>query len=258
MASSALGASRLRKYLQLQRYVRRFQSFAASFSEPITDYEDEALTELIYQKTVIFNRTTMLDLGMGSERLLVAVGIALKERPDEIADVLDFGGACGVHYKLAKLLFPETNFRWAVVETGAMAKRARSLETESLKFFENIKFALEWLGRVDLVNSNSALQYVADPLQTLKELLALQPKVALWERLMLSTGQTRTDQQRSMLFDHGPGAAPAGFKNRPIIQKITRLSRADFLSSHETQYKLRCKAEDAGDFSTYLFSRRMT
>jgi putative methyltransferase (TIGR04325 family) len=256
MASTAPGTARLGKYFQPLRYVRRLQSLTAALSPPITDYGAEALTELVYQKTVRFNRTTLLDLGMGSERLLLAVGIALREKSrDENTHVLDFGGACGIHYKLATLLFPDSRFRWAVVETSAMVKRAKSLETGSLKFFRDIGSATDWLGEVELVNSNSALQYVANPLQTVRELLELRPKVALWERLMLSNDQTCPDRQRSMLFDHGPGAVPAGFRNRAVVQDITRLSRADFLSSHGAKYKLRCTAEDAGDLSTFLFSR---
>src|SRR5262249_17989097 len=107
----------------------------------------------------------------------------------------------------------------------------------------------------DLLNSNSALQYVEDPLQTLRKLLKLAPRVALWERMMLLDGATRVDQQRSMLFDHGPGRVPPGFKNRPVRQQIIRLSRADFLEAHEAQYRLRCGTVESR-FSTYLFSRR--
>jgi putative methyltransferase (TIGR04325 family) len=244
------------RYLQPQRYIHRFRALMASFASPITGYDDERLTELVYQKTLAFNRTTELDLA-GSERLLLAVSMALAGRvPGEPGRVLDFGGAFGIHHKLATLLFPEVEFRWAVVETRTMLRRARSLETASLKFFEDIASATAWLDNVDLLYSNSALQYVADPLQTTLQLLATAPKVALWERLMLSDGATRADQQRKMLFDHGPGATPSGFTDRPVRQNITRLSRADFLAAHEAEYTLRCKAEDIGHFLMFLFSRR--
>ena len=245
------------KYFQLQRYVGRLRRLLAAFAKPITGYESEALTELVYQKTLAFNRITELDLGMGSERLLLALSIALGERaPGEPARVLDFGGACGVHYKIATLFFPDVEFRWAIVETPAVLQKSRSLGTASLKFYEDIASAKLWLGNVDLLNSNSALQYVEDPLRTTRQLLGLTPKVVLWERLMLSNGATHADQQRKMLFDHGPGVTPPGFKNRRVWHDITRLSRADFLAAHEPQYTLRCKAEDDGHFSTYLFSQR--
>jgi putative methyltransferase (TIGR04325 family) len=245
--------TRLGKYLQPGKYIARLQ---AALTKPITDYEADALTELVYQKTVAFNRATALDLGMGSERLLLAVAIAMAESARAApCRVLDFGGACGVHHQLAALMFPDADFRWAVVETPSMVRRARSLETGSLNFFESIKAAGAWLGSVDLVNSNSALQYVGDPLGIIRELLALRPRVVLWERLMLSTGVTHVDQQRSLLFDHGPGAVPSGIRNRPVLHKITKLSRDDFLSAHQLYYRLRCKAEEA-DYPSYLFSRR--
>jgi putative methyltransferase (TIGR04325 family) len=256
MTGLASRAMRLGKYFQPRKYLTRLQALTSRFSRPITDYEAGALTDLVYQKTVAFNRTTELDLGMGSERLLLAVGIALTEcERGEPCRVLDFGGACGVHHKLATLLFSDAQFRWAVVETSSMVRRAQSLETESLRFFESIGAARTWLGSVDLVNSNSALQYVEDPLQTIGELLELAPKIVLWERLMLSSGATHIEQQRTMLFDHGPGAVPKGFRNRPVLNKITKLSRYDFLSAHEAWYRLRCKAEET-EYPTYLFSRR--
>jgi putative methyltransferase (TIGR04325 family) len=227
---------------------------AASFSKPITGYEAEALVQLVFEKTVAFNRQTSLDLRMGSERLLLAVSLAIgAKEPQTTTRVLDFGGACGVHHKLASLLFPDARFRWAVVETGAMVQRARSLETESLKFFEDVGSAKAWLETVDLVNSNSALQYVEHPRQIVEELLDLAPGFLLWERMMLANGETHVDQQTSWLFDHGPGPVPPGFKNRLVRQKITRLSRADFLAAHKVRYRLRFSAEDT--YPTYLFSR---
>jgi putative methyltransferase (TIGR04325 family) len=257
MAGSISRAMRLSKYVQPRRYLSRIQAFTASFAQPIEDYEADTLTELVYRKTVALNGVTELDFSLGAERLLLAVGSALMEaEPDRPCLVLDFGGACGAHYKFATLMFPDARFRWAVVETPSMAKKARSLETDSLKFFDGIGPAMQWLDSVTLLNSNSALQYLDDPLQTTRQLLGLTPRVVLWERLMLSGGVTYAARQRSMLFNHGPGAVPPGFRNRPVLNKITRLSRADFLSAHhEAEYRLRCKSEES-EFSTYLFSRR--
>jgi putative methyltransferase (TIGR04325 family) len=246
----------LHKYLQPQRYVRRLKAMAASLARPITDYEAEALTDFVYQKTLAFNRATALDFDMGSERLLLAIGMAAAgNTPDAPCRVLDFGGACGAQHKLATLLFDDLPFRWAVVETPSMVRKARALETQSLKFFEDIPSAVAWLGSIDVVNSNSVLQYLKDPLQTVRQLLELSPRVVLWERLMLSDGATRADKQRTMLFNHGPGAIPAGFRNRPVINDIVRLSRADLLAVHEARYRPRAGAKNAG-YSTYLFSRR--
>jgi len=246
----------LNKYLQPQRYVRRLRALASSLARPITDYEAEALTDFVYQKTLAFNRATALDFDMGSERLLLAVGMASAgHSPGTPCRVLDFGGACGAQYKLATLLFDDLPFRWAVVETPSMVRKARALETQSLKFFEDIPSALAWLESIDLANSNSVLQYLKDPLQTVRQLLDLSPRIVLWERLMLSDGATRAGKQRTMLFNHGPGAVPAGFRNRPVVNDIIRLSRADFLAANEARYRPRATTDEAG-FSTYLFSRQ--
>src|SRR3954454_15832858 len=107
MAARATSVDGIRIHLRPGRYIRRLRSLAASFSSPITGYEEDALVEFVFQKTLVLNRLTTLNLGMGSERLLLAVSIALKERTsDEVNAVLDFGGACGIHFMLASLLFP--------------------------------------------------------------------------------------------------------------------------------------------------------
>lgn len=48
---------------------------------------------------------------------------------------------------------------WAVVETPAMTARASELATDRLRFFTDIDGAAEWLGYVDVMHSNCALQY---------------------------------------------------------------------------------------------------
>jgi hypothetical protein len=44
--------------------------------------------------------------------------------------VLDFGGACGLHYKQAQM----PDVRRAVVETPAMVTRAAEIATDKLRF----------------------------------------------------------------------------------------------------------------------------
>jgi hypothetical protein len=72
--------------------------------ETLDGYEQSELIEVIFQKTKAYEPD-------GSWPEMAGV-----------SSVLDFGGGCGLHYKLAKLQSPK--IRWAVVETPAMVARA--------------------------------------------------------------------------------------------------------------------------------------
>lgn len=51
-----------------------------------------------------------------------------------------------------------------------MVRRSSELATEQLRFFERIGEAADWLGTVDLIHSNGAIQYVPDTLETVRAL----------------------------------------------------------------------------------------
>jgi putative methyltransferase (TIGR04325 family) len=120
--------------------------------------------------------------------------------------VLDFGGACGLHYKLVSIQSPD--IRWAVVETPAMVKRAAELATDKLQFFTSIDAAADWLGPVDVMHSNGALQYT--------QLCGLGAQTMVWDRVYL--GERETEIQVSHLANNGPG--PRSDKNCAQGRKV--------------------------------------
>lgn len=83
-----------------------------------------------------------------------------------VKTVLNFGDACGIHYKLA--VREQPLIRWAVVETPAMVKQAAVLATERLRFFDNVASAADWLGSVDLIHASGALQYTPSPIDAVQ------------------------------------------------------------------------------------------
>lgn len=142
--------------------------------------------------------------------------------------VLDFGGGAGRHYKEA--VNGADGLRWAVVETPAMAARAAEFATDRFRFFSGIAEAAAWLGEVDVMHSNGALQYVPAPLATLRELCGLNARTMLWSRLFLSDrGETTT--QISRLADNGPGRL-AGVGNKNVSYNVTKIAEADFIACH--------------------------
>jgi putative methyltransferase (TIGR04325 family) len=177
----------------------------------IEGYENAELVDTIYRKTIAY-------LAPGNWPLV-----------ENVKTVLDFGGGAGVHYKTACQQSPD--IRWAVVETPAMVQRVMSLSTGKLMFFECVEDAADWLGSVDLVHSNGAIQYVPDAIATIRALCSVQPTMLAWYRVPISE-ETRREVQTSYLSDNGPG------KSLAATEKLVRYERnwiceQAFLDAHE-------------------------
>lgn len=197
----------------------------------IEGYESEELVDIIFRKTIVHE---------GNETWpLVA----------DLRTVLDFGGGAGVHYKTAQRQTPD--IRWAVVETPAMVRRAKELTTDSLRFFEQVGEAADWLGNIDLVYSNGAIQYVPDPVETIRLLCAIAPRKLVWRRVPISDGEGRREVQTSYLSDNGPGRGSA------LVEKLVRYERTwiaepAFIEAHEG-YRMAERSPDPGEHGTYQF-----
>jgi hypothetical protein len=179
-------------------------------SEVIEGYEQPELIDVILRKTRAYNPTPGEEFDVGGA-----------------STVLDFGGGAGIHYKQAR----SQTVRWAVVESPAMVERAGELETERLRFFTAISEAAEWLGQVDLMYSNGALQYVPEPLQMLDQLCALKAKRMIWKRMLLSSSSLEREVQSSLLGDNGPGSSSVA-KEKVVKYIRTRIPERDFVSAH--------------------------
>jgi hypothetical protein len=195
---------RLRIMLKLLTALRRL----VPPSEILDGYENPELVDVIFQKTKAY-------------------------RPNETyseissaASVLDFGGGCGIHYKQAN----SPHARWTIVETPAMVERAKELATDRLQFFTSISDAARWLGSIDVMHSNGALQYTLKPMATLEQLCSLRAPVMLWKPVLLSD-RVRTETQTSRLNDNGP-AKLERLKDKLVRIELTRIPVAEFIAAH--------------------------
>jgi putative methyltransferase (TIGR04325 family) len=193
-------------------------------SETLHGYEHPELVETIFRKTLAYEPTEPWPEMEG------------------VSSVLDFGGACGRHYKEAKRHSPA--IRWAVVETPAMVSKARDLATYQLKFFTDVHSAAAWLGPVEVMHSNGALQYVPDPARSVAELCAVEAKRMLWRRILLGNGERKT--QISRLSDNGPGRIPSARKK--VSYEQTSISETHFLDAHRN-YRLIARGNDWFEFA---------
>lgn len=221
---------------------------ARLFQKPPTiaeGYASAALATVIARKTAAMHDPAALDAAVpGALRLPTLLAAALAGDR-----VLDFGGAAGLHYLVARRAFPQRRFRWAVIETPVMCIAAAALAAEDLRFFPTVSAAQAWLGGVDLVHSVSALQYTAAPEHSLAELVAIAAPLMLWAKLAL--GETRAAlAQHSRLSDNGPGPLPADLVDGMVAYTVTRLRQADFMAAH-AGYDLRWH----DGTSAFLFAR---
>ncbi|WP_454628660.1 hypothetical protein [Bradyrhizobium cenepequi] len=166
-----------------------------------------------------------------------------------INSVLDFGGGAGLHYKLARKQSPD--IRWAVVETPAMARRARQLASNRLMFFSDIHEAADWLGDVELMHSNGAIQYVPDAIDTIRTLCATRPAAMVWYRVPISDGEAEAEVQTSFLSDNGPGALPTS-KDKLVKYARNWIPAQAFLTAHEG-YRIAERDSDPREHGTQQF-----
>lgn len=75
-------------------------------------------------------------------------------------------------------------------------------------FFSDIHEAADWLGDVELMHSNGAIQYVADAIETVRTLCTTRPATMVWHRVPISDAEIEPEVQTSFLSDNGPGALP--------------------------------------------------
>lgn len=222
-----VGARILDNRLPLPNLFRRIARRLFPPSETIEGYEHPEVVETVFRKTLAYR----------TERVWPEIQGA--------STVLDFGGGCGLHYKEAQ----SETVKWAVVDTPAMVKQASELATDRLRFFSSIPEAKKWLGHVDVIHSDGALQFTDEPHRTVEQLCALKAPTMLWYRMYLSKKETEKVMQTSHLVDNGPGRASLGIKNKAVKYPYTRIPEADFLSMHEKNYDLETRGEDWFRFS---------
>jgi len=193
--------------------VRRIRRRLFPPGQAIEGYENEELVDTIFRKTAAYDPK--------GDWALVS----------DIKTVLDFGGGAGLHYKLARRQNP--HIRWAVVETQAMVRRARELATDRLKFFSDVDLAADWLKDVELMHSNGAIQYVANPIEIVRSLCAVRPATMMWRRVPTSDGAVEEREvQTSFLSDNGPGSLPTA-NDKLVRYERHRIPERPFLSAHQ-------------------------
>jgi putative methyltransferase (TIGR04325 family) len=149
---------------------------------------------------------------------------------NQALSVIDLGGGAGYHYFLLNQIFkPKIEINWCVVETEVMIESAREFESEKLRFSSNLKDAYSILNqKCDLVLLSSALQYLPNPAEYLKQIFELRPNFIYLSRTPFTEGRAFEYMQQSKLADNGPGSLPDGYKDMDVSYKAKILARSEF------------------------------
>lgn len=185
--------------------------------------------------SVVFEKTKALKV----ERLSSTNAFLIASLGD--ATVLDFGGACGADYFIARAVTGKPR-KWTVVETPAMVAKAKILETDELRFSTELEPA-------ELIYTSGALQCVDRPFDYLEKLLNLGAKTIVFNRLGLSKGEDVFTIHRSKLSWNGPGPMPPGIEDRWVTYPFIFPSKARFMSMVQERYDIVFTfADDSGIF----------
>ena len=213
-------------------------------------YENHEVVEVVTQKTLYYrDELSQRDkpTPINATNAYSLIGLLLSIAREERIQVLDFGGAAGAHYFLARSIVPKsTKLNWVVVETPAMAESASALlETEELHFTAELEDAGRWLGQIDLLHTSGTLQCVPDPYEKLQQLINIKAQYMLLSRLGLTQGDHDVITiHKSQLSWNGPGPLPPGILDREVSYPFTFPQESMFRSMLNKSYEEMAVFED--------------
>jgi len=225
-----------------KRSRKQYDSYENALAVCKGGYEEDDLASVVYEKTRLYRDSLLEQHPLVAEIncLSTLVGLSLAGRGNEL-NVLDFGGACGAHYFLSKIVFGERlNLRWHVVETPKMVSKAIELQDGQLEFFDDLQKARRGLNRIDLVFSSGALQYVPRPYNCLEQLIECRADKIFATRVGLSTlPQELVVVQTSHLSANGPGPMPQGMRDGVVKYPVTFARKDKFEEILSKNYSIR-------------------
>ena len=203
-----------------------YNTYAEALKDCQDGYESTDLVDVVVEKNKRFSSSIknnpILDLGT----LRTIIGIGLVKNKSKLS-VIDFGGAGGFHYTLAKIaLGNETVLNWSVVETTAMMKKAKQLENNELKFYDSIHLAQKELVNVDLVFTSGALHCCPNPTESLEQLININAKYIFITRTAFNNSSSEIiSTQISNLSENGVDPLPIEYKNKKLKYPVTFISK---------------------------------
>jgi len=223
---------RVLKFENNKEYKNYSQAIEACTSDAYLNVE---LCNMIADKTVIhaqkLNERPYV-LNPANVFLLSAINQYIIDFSTINLTILDFGGACGAHYfDIKRFISKAVSLKWIVVETEQMVRSAneKELGDNELIFVSSVN---EIKTDIDLIHSSCTLNYVPDPYTIINELIRVNAKWVLFNRMMFNENDRDfVTVQKSFLSSNGPGNLPAEYHDKILSYPHTTLSFQRFNSS---------------------------
>ena len=127
---------------------------------------------------------------------------------------------------------------WIVVETKEMVRQSKNLENKELVFVSSFKQATKLHGKIDLVYSDSALQYCSKPITMLKMFILAEPNNIFINRTMMGEQYYSSFEQISFISKNGPGNLPEATTDFMLKVRVFCETRSRYLQTLKKKYSV--------------------
>jgi putative methyltransferase (TIGR04325 family) len=162
-------------------------------------YNNLALNKSIVKKTIIYSKLKSInDHNINLQRTVKFLKFLKKKK---LKKIIDFGGGAGYHFFVAKIVYPNLNLKWLIVENQIMVKLCnKKIKNKNLFFFDSFK----QIKKADIFFSSCSINYTTNPIETIKTIIKLKPKYLYFTRTPLAENKSFKFKQISLLSENGP------------------------------------------------------
>ncbi len=156
-----------------------------------TGYDSDIITEKVFKAalqvrngTAVYERDSTILTHIKHSWHLLASLLWVASRNENRLNLLDFGGSLGTSYfQNRSFLGHLKELRWNIVEQKKFFDYGKEyFEDEHLKFYPNIAEYARG-NKPDAVLLSSSLQYIEKPYAVLEEIMRLQPKYVIFDKI---------------------------------------------------------------------------
>ena len=217
--------------LRYLKHSKKLSTIFNDYDDAMKDadgYEDEILTKVVVAKGKSLLKKISANNHIKADSLRTVIGLASVINTSNKLTIIDFGGAAGTHYFIARsIISNHIALDWRIVETTAMVNEAKKegLENSELRFFDNID-AAEDNSKIDLVFASGSIHCTPKPYEILESLASLKSNIFMITRTPV-TNFPCVLLQYSKLSDNGVGEIPKNIfiKDKKISYPVTMMDR---------------------------------
>lgn len=199
-------------------------------------YENDSIIQVVLHKTKSILANDAYQHNVNDLNLAIALQNMVHEGKQHM-HVLDYGGACGLHYFTVRRLIPKKcRLSWTVIETPAMVAAGKTIANDELQFFSDL--ASVQGQKFDVVHSSGTLQCVPDPFASLAALTSFNAPSLVLNRIGIHAGKNDfITLHRSKLSWNGSGGLPEGIRERELSYPFQFVAADKFYSALNNKYE---------------------